>query len=79
MLRVSVIKSCTQETDAYSTRKKKKSPVRKVTNSKITTKHNFQADVLDKIIDGINNPTMETGSTGFTKKNLIPYIACFKN
>ncbi len=28
----------------------------------------FQADVLYKIIDGINNPTMGTGSTGLDGK-----------
>ncbi len=42
----------------------------------ITNKHNFQADVLDKIIDGNNNPTMGTGGSGLDKKkNFIPYVA----
>ncbi len=42
---------------------------------KISKKYNFQADVLDKIIDGNNNPTTGTGSTGLDKKkNLIYHI-----
>ncbi len=37
----------------------------------MTKKRNFQADVLDKIIDGNNNLTMGTGSTGLDEeKNL---------
>ncbi len=57
----------------YCTRKKKKGFEQTVVYSKtgglwclkITKQHNFQAYVLDKIIEGINNTTMGTGSTSF--------------
>ncbi len=44
---------------------------------KITKKHIFQADILDKITDGINNPTMETDSIGLDKKNLNTIYCLF--
>ncbi len=45
----------------------KKLPTRKfkgLCRFKEYKQNNFQADVLDKIIDGINNSTMGTSSTG---------------
>ncbi len=44
---------------------------------KITKKPNFQADVLDKISDGIDNPTMGTGSTNLDEKNLNSIYCLF--
>ncbi len=40
---------------------------------KITNRHNFHAEVWDKIINGKNNLILEAGSTGSDKKEFIKY------